>query len=141
MNAIIKMMPKELNVIKYLIYFSFFLIFTNCDIQKNDYYKYETYEIVRKKSKRGFTQLNIVAYEYENKSVLIPAYAIINGVIKHLDILNSNSTNIIYLKSDKYNLEINFIGKETIYIKNLLIKNSDSIIIKAYMKEDLTPIY
>lgn len=144
MKDITKITLKGLNVIKYFLYFSAFLIFTNCNILKGDYYKTETYEIKREKSKywTKLTQLNIIAYEYENKSKLIPVFSItINDIIINSAHMNSIPNALIHLIPNKYDVEISFIGKETINIKNLLVKKGDSIVIKSFMKEDVTPLY
>lgn len=138
------MMLKDLNVIKYFLVFSIFLIFTNCSVLKDEHYETETYEIIREKTRYfpKITQLKIIAYQYNNRNELIPAAVSINGITLYPKILNDSIlNNFIQIKPDLYNLRISLIQKETITIKKLLIKDGDSIVVKAYMKEDLTPLY
>ena len=137
MNVIIKKTAKALNVIKYLMLFLIFLIFTNCNVLKGDYYKTETYEIIREKRNFNNPKIIIKCYDYNDNSN-IPASILLNEVF--LDNFPSNQI-ITELRSGKINLTIYFIGKETVKIKNLLVRDRDSIVVKAYMKEDLTPLY
>ena len=141
MKDLIKKTQKELNVNKLsiccLIIFSIF----SCSVKKGDFYKKEVYEIIRKKSKNGFSQLKFYTFSFYNKNETIPASIEINGVVTHSKFSDSIANINISVLNDKYDINIFFIGKETIRIKNLLVKSGDSIVINSYMKEDLTPLY
>ncbi|UMB61194.1 hypothetical protein MHL31_03075 [Lutibacter sp. A80] len=125
------------NVIKYLVLFSTFLIFTNCNVLKDNYYKTETFEIIRKKSNDKTTQMIVNCYDSLDESK-IPAGILINGVF--FNPFPKNNVKAV-LFPNIFDVEIFYIGKQSIKIQKLSIKSGDSIVVNVHMKENLTPLY
>ena len=131
MKDMVDQMLKGKNVIKLLI----ICLITSCslnkiNIKKNSHVTNE-YRLDRFKSNDGLTtQIIFKCYDFENKKTKIPAIIIINNVY-----LNSGLLNI---GIGKHSLKALFIGKKSINISNLIVKRGDSIVIKAYMKDNNT---
>ena len=130
MKDMVDQMLKGKNVIKLLI----ICLITSCSLNKinikNSHVTNE-YSLDRFKSNGGLTtQIIFKCYDFENKKTKIPAIIIINNVY-----LNSGLLNI---GIGKHSLKALFIGKKSINISNLIVKRGDSIVIKAYMKDNNT---
>lgn len=116
------------------------LVALSCRVKNDTFYKNKLFELTKSKSEDGITQIVIESYEFQNRKTKIPASIRINGVVRHSSFKKQLKPIVIHLVPDKYKLDIFFIGKQTLTINKFLIERGDSIFIRTYLKEDLTPI-
>lgn len=130
-------MQRELYVTSFFILYLILFSTLSCSVKKGNFYKKAEFEIIRKKSKDETTQIIISCYDKVDKSD-IPAGILINRVFFNTFPYNKIRTELF---PGVFDIEVFYKGKQSIKLNNLLVKSGDSIIIKSFMKEDLTPIY
>ena len=82
------------------------------------------------------TKLVFQNYEYEDKSKWLPFFYVLidNNTYKDSLVVINKSLN-------KINIQLDYVSKERIYTKDFNIQDSDSIIIKAYLKDNKNIIF
>ncbi|MDO6675329.1 hypothetical protein Q4517_07175 [Tenacibaculum sp. 1_MG-2023] len=131
-----KVMRKVLNVNKVILFYFILFYLSSCSSVLNKRTKQinsSNYIIKSYKSKNGETLLKVNTFDKDFYSEPITPIVVLNNI----HFLNNNLFNV---GVGKHNVEIAFIGKITINIKDLVIKQGDSIVINAYLKQDPTPI-
>lgn len=108
-------------------------VFLSCKVKEIGSINSSNYIIKSYKSKNGETLLKINTFDKDFYNEPITPIVVLNNI----HFLNNNLFNV---GVGKHNVEIAFIGKITINIKDLVIKQGDSIVINAYLKQDPTPI-
>lgn len=90
---------------------------------------------------RPTTVLVVQSFELENKTSRIPAFVTINDIIFKPTITDTTFSNItVFLRPKKYDLEVFYIGKEVLSIKNLKVSSGDSILLKTFLKNSYSVI-
>ncbi|SOS47710.1 hypothetical protein [Tenacibaculum dicentrarchi] len=125
-----------------LLCFSIYLLITSCASNKMS--KSDKYELIKYKHKNGFSSSILINSFYDSESAKNNKYNplsyinINNVIIKENEIINGNMKPYhISVDSDKkYEILIYGIGLQPLKIKGLYVKQGDSIVIKAYLKED-----
>ncbi|WP_440120741.1 hypothetical protein [Tenacibaculum sp. Ill] len=108
-------------------------IFLSCKVKEIGSINTSNYTIKNYKSKNRETLLKVNTFDKGFYNEPITPIVVLNNI----HFLNNNLFNV---GVGKHNVEIAFIGKITINIKDLVIKQGDSIVINAYLKQDPTPI-
>lgn len=109
------------------------LVLNGCassDININNEYKIEYLN-----SNLGNTQIVFECFDYIDKKERIPATISINDIIFQSEFIDPIPKINILVKSNTYEIEAFFIGKETVKIKNIKVNSKDSILVKIYMKD------
>ncbi len=134
--------PKALNVIRIIIPINLliFIVFSCSSLPKSVNDEAEKYEIIRLKSKEGNTQLVFDSYDFRERNEKIPASALVNGVVFDSKFVEPIPSIYVDVFPKEYNLKFFFIGKQSVSINKLKITTGDSVIIKTYLKDDMTPI-
>ncbi|WP_075341417.1 hypothetical protein [Tenacibaculum agarivorans] len=123
---------------KYLQGFILLLLFasgcaTNKDLKTSDKYTFERF-----KSKSGFSSLIIKTYDFEYENDLPGGIICVNKV--YHDVLGKGNTMIpleVKVKpNNNFNVGISYLAKKKIEIPTFFIKEGDSIVIKAYLKDE-----
>ncbi len=138
-------MRKEVNVIRYIsLLFVLFTISMCSTIKEVNREPLSTkYEIKRLKSKSGFSKIIVKSYiDDEYKDIQVLSTVIVNDIyLASTSIKDSMFTEIKVRPSKKYRIKVFSPGLLTLKIKDLYIKERDSIIVNAYLKEDNRPTY
>lgn len=126
-----EVMRKVLNV-RSFIYLFIYLFITGCYLSKKTVSDVSSsYEIKKFKSFGNWITIN--AFDKGAPYGEIPPLIIINN-------LYFTKTNSFNIGQGKHTIEIGFIGKVSVNIEELRVKENDSIVINAYLKDDPTPI-
>lgn len=128
-----KAMQKVLNARNFIYLFTCILIMS-CHTSKNtinNKIPSSSYEIKKFKSFGNWITIN--AFDKGAPYGKIPPLIIINN-------LYFTKTNSFNVGQGKHTIEIDFIGKISANIEELIVKENDSIVINAYLKDDPTPI-
>lgn len=80
-------------------------------------------------------------YEFKGKQTRLAAFVEINRIVFYKEIKDWEKDIVITLRPDHYDVIIASFGMETIELKNLKIKDRDSIVITAVLKDSLEPLY
>ncbi|WP_386104248.1 hypothetical protein [Tenacibaculum geojense] len=115
----------------------------SCKVTKRATVVNGTYTFERHESKSRFSSINVEAYDYEYKNGL-NAGVTVNDV--YFDIKFDKEKKIIPLQikaspNNKFNVRVLFPSRHSVKIDEFYFKRGDSIIIKAYLKEDNRPVY
>ncbi len=144
MKDLIKM-RKEVNVIRYISLLFVLFVISMCTTIKNVNKEplSTLYKIERLKSKSGFSKIIVKSYiDDEYKDIQVLSTVIINDIyLANTYTKDSIFTEIKVRPSKKYRIKVFSPGLLTLKIKDLYIKERDSIVINAYLKEDNRPIY
>ncbi|MCD8443304.1 hypothetical protein [Tenacibaculum finnmarkense] len=129
------MLEKEIKVlnVNYLIYFVTLLFLISCTTKKiflidKSEYKIEKFKNFNRK---------ITIYAVDN----YPPYDTIIGPLIVINNLYFGENNSFIPGSEKNNIEIDFIGKIPVQIKGLIVKENDSVVITAYLKDNNKPLH
>ncbi len=133
-------MQKGKSVIKYLFICLIIVSCKTANIQKvkSDIYVNKVY-----RSKSGYTGMNIKAYDYEYKNEL-NAGVIVNEIYFDLSFNDKNELKPLYVKvlpNKKINIDVFFPSREVVKMRDFYLKKGDSMVIKAYLKEDNSSVY
>ena len=126
----LKTMRKVLNVHSFI--FLFICLLTIGCYSSKKIMEISDYSIKKFKSSRKSITINTFDKGFPYDTIRNPLITINN--------LYFGNTNFFRPKKGIHNIEIDFIGKIPIKIKDLVVKEGDSIVINAYLKDDPTPI-
>lgn len=113
-----------------LLFIFFFTL--SCSV-KNHVAKYSFYDLKKYKSKQNNTKIIIKTYDGDLYNEKITPYISMNNIYFFKD-------SLFNVGVGKHDIEIGYISKESIKIKNLEIKKGDSLVIEAFLKRHNQPI-
>ncbi len=131
-------------VIMRFLFLLFYILLISCSAYRdlNSNISINTYQA---KNKYGFPSLVIKCYDFDtkNKRSAIPAYVTVNDIVFKPKIENDSikETVIKPERDSKLDIEISYIGKRTIVIKNFRIMAKDSIILDVYLTDSNEVLY
>ncbi len=144
MRDLIKM-RKEVNVIRYIsLLFVLFTIPMCTTIKNVNKEPLSTlYKIERLKSKSGFSKIIVNTYIDDKYKERIYSFVIVNDICLFPKYEKDSifPIQIETISSKKYNIQVSSMGFLSLKIKDLYVKERDSIIVNAYLKEDNRPTY
>lgn len=137
-------MQKVLNVIKTVIILAFLILYASCKVTKRvNIIEEGTYSLKRYTSKSGFSSINVKAYDFEYKNDL-NAGLTINNIYYDLNFNKEKEIvplHIVASPKNKFNVRFFFPSRYSVNVKEFTLNPGDSIVIKAYLKEDNRPVY
>jgi hypothetical protein len=126
-----------MQVVKETLILVIFIFFVSCKSKINHIKKDENYIIQKFKSIDGYSHLTLRTFEFDNKKERFPATYQINGIIFSNSDIKDFSPPIL---NGKYSIRVGAISKQWFQLDNINIKKSDSLVIKIFLKNDLTPL-
>jgi len=131
-----KVMQKVLNVNKIILFCFILFCLSSCSsiINKNArQINSSNYIIKSYKSKSGETLLKINTFDKDLYNESLTPIVVLNNI-------HFLKNHLFDVGIGKHNIKIGHPSKISIYIKDLVVKQGDSIVINAYLKDDPTPI-
>lgn len=141
MKDIVNQAKKALSV-KHTVFLLTLVFITSCGVKRYDVVD-NTYDIKRFKSKSGYSSININSFDFKTKDKISPWININDVALEYVFNEKGNFTNPLQIKvipNNHFNIEIYYLRRHTVKIKELYLKDGDSIVINAYLKEDTRPI-
>jgi hypothetical protein len=104
-----------------------------------------TVNMLQARNKFGFPSLIVNCYDFDikNKRSAIPAYVKVNDIVFEPKIENDiiKETVIRPYSDSELDIEISFVGKKTVTIKNFKILPKDSVRLDVYMTDSEEVLY
>ncbi|CAM1359541.1 hypothetical protein [Tenacibaculum xiamenense] len=131
-------MRKVLNVhkLKLCAVLSCFIVL--CSVAKKSNIVTKDYIVNRYKTNKAAPVMTIDTYSDRNYKTEIPSFVCINDIFFFVENEDDRikSISVSPKPNKKFNIEIMSVGRLPLKLNSLLVKTNDSIVIKAYLKED-----
>lgn len=129
---------ERIQVVKKLTVIFLITLLSSCYSQKNNNGKEKSYTITKYTSKDRFScYLNIETYEFENRSKRFYSIYQINNLIFTDHDINSLNLNVLH---GEFRIKAGAVSKQWLDLPKLTIKKGDSITIKVFLKNEVTPL-
>ncbi len=131
-------MQKVLNVIVLFTY----LFINGCATVKNNDESSHLYHQKKFRSKSGFSSIVINTFYDDKSKTKVLAAATVNGIYFPSEYQDEKILPIVIktIPDNKYKIKVFSPGLLSLKIESLKINKGDSIVINAYLKEDIRPI-
>lgn len=108
-------------------------VFLSCKVKEIGSINSSNYIIKSYKSKSGETLLKINTFDKDLYNESLTPIVVLNNI-------HFLKNHLFDVGIGKHNIKIGHPSKISIYIKDLVVRQGDSIVINAYLKDDPTPI-